>query len=104
MHDFELSKIVFHASGKLSKWVPSMRNHCRGLSSKRGKFVTSQLPVEPAAPCHWPLRKRAAVKRPKSREETPEEGVLNKYKKIVPKKHEMPPLNWVHKYCLGRDV
>jgi hypothetical protein len=28
LHDFELSKIVFHASGKLSKWVPSMRNHC----------------------------------------------------------------------------
>jgi hypothetical protein len=36
------------------------------------------------------LRKRAAVTRPKFREETPEEGVLNKYKKIVPKKHEMP--------------
>ncbi len=52
-----------------------------GLSSKRGKIVTSQLPVEPAAPCHWPLRKRAAVKRPKSREETPKEDVLNKYKR-----------------------
>jgi hypothetical protein len=50
------------------------------------------------------LRKRAAVTRPKFREETPEEGVLNKYKKIVPKKHEMPPLNCVHKYCLGQDV
>jgi hypothetical protein len=75
-----------------------------GYLASGGEIVTPQLPVEPAAPCHWPLRKRAAVKRPKSREETPKEGVLNKYKKIIPKKHEMPPLNCVHKYSLGRDV
>ena len=60
-----------------------------GLASG-AEIVTSQLPVEPAAPCHWPLRKRAAVTRPKFREETPKEGVLNKYKKIVPKKHDAP--------------
>ena len=73
-----------------------------GLASG-AEIVTSQLPVVASGTCLWPLRKRAAVKRPKSREETPKEGVLNKYKKIVPKKHEMPPLNCVHKYCLGRD-